>query len=203
MRLYRRIALFLATVLFPLPLLACGDDTDMDIVLGGSFLAVYAVVLVFVLVYFLRRARAVQKRVPWLGLSVASIVWIGLFGVTIVPALYRLVQYSHEKETMANMRLIGTRVEDYAEAHKTYPTAASIEDLERVLGQPIPLRDGWGHSYRYAARANAYVIVSQGKDGEAESQNPWSYTQALTKSFDADVVFSNGAFVRALEGSQC
>jgi hypothetical protein len=95
----------------------------------------------------------------------------------------------------------------------SYPMAASIDALVPKLSptyiKTVPLGDGWGRPWRYAAWNNprvpgsgGYVIVSAGKDGRFEQIDPRSYKPKTTTNFDCDIVYSNGSFVQYPEGVQ-
>ena len=50
-----------------------------------------------------------------------------------------------------------------------------------------------------ATAAQVYAIVSGGKDGTFQGNNP---TGGATTAFDCDIVYSNGTFIQYPEGVQ-
>jgi len=153
-----------------------------------------------------------------LAIAAAIIVVLGYIAV---PNLLQGMQRSHEKRTLADMRTIATGWEARATDFKTYAIGAkgrdpadekridwktltpiSSAELQHAL-QPtyvrvMPLTDGWGRPFEFAAGDQTYAIRTLGRDGRGE--NNGVYALSRTSSFDADVVYSNGSFIRGPEG---
>ena len=130
------------------------------------------------------------------AMMAGSVAFPGLMG----PAI------SKEKQTMADMRSIGTAVEAYAVDKNAYPAADSMEalakDLEPIYIKELPRKDAWGTSFRYRADQENdvgpqnYILVSAGSDGVLEHQDLQGYTQRATKDLSEDIVFSVGSFTQ-------
>ena len=119
---------------------------------------------------------------------------------------------------MADMRTIATAwearatdINRYNAAGVTVPTASvTIGNLTTFLSptyvKTFPQRDGWGVNWGLAADqafgtgtpAQIYVIISYGKDGNAQG----SYSGGATTNFDCDIIYSNGTFIQYPEGVQ-
>jgi type II secretory pathway pseudopilin PulG len=154
-------------------------------------------------------------------LAIAAAV-IGLLAWMAVPNFLEAMHRSHQKRGLADVRTIAIGWEARATDLKTYAIGAKGRDpvddtkvdwkaltpvssaaLQRAL-QPtyvrvMPLTDGWGHPFEFAAGDQTYAIRSLGRDGRPDVKNG-VYTLARTESFDADVVYSNGSFIRGPEG---
>ncbi len=49
---------------------------------------------------------------------------------------------------------------------------------------------------------SSYFLGSAGRDGKWEESNLSNYSSGATTSFDCDVVYSDGEFIRYPEGAQ-
>jgi hypothetical protein len=151
----------------------------------------------------------------------AAVVTLGL-AAWIAPNLLEAMNRSHQRRSLVDLRAISTAWEARATEMKTYAIGAKSRDpiddtkidwnaltpvrtssLQRVL-QPtyirvMPTVDGWGQPFEFAAGDQTYAIRSPGKDGRPDSVKP-TYVMARTKSFDADIVYTNGTFLRGPEG---
>ena len=145
---------------------------------------------------------------------------IGILAAIAIPNLLTALQRAKQKRTMADMRTIATAWEARATDTNKYNAAAacslpstsvSTDSLNSYLSptyiKAFPQRDGWGNGWLFfadqtwgssTAAAQAYGIVSKGKDGVKDS----SYVCGPTTNFDCDIVYSNGTFMQYPEGVQ-
>jgi hypothetical protein len=102
---------------------------------------------------------------------------------------------------MADMRSIGTAVESYAVDNNVYPVAASATTLSGLVApiyiKTMPTQDGWNNTFQVAAVTTAYTIYSQGKDGSGST-----CTASATTTFNDEICFVNGQFIRYPQGTQ-
>jgi len=137
--------------------------------------------------------------------GVAIIVLVAMSGIIAaiaIPNFLNAVQRGKQKRTVSELRIIALACEAYATDYNAYPKTQPIEDLSKVL-QPtyikvLPLVDGWGHPFRYQdLNSQGYVVASTGKDGLLEYEDLGNYMRnTATRSFNNDIVFSNGGFVQ-------
>lgn len=128
-----------------------------------------------------------------------------------IPNLLTATQRSKQKRSMADIRAIATAIETYGVEHNRYPEVANIDELAPLLEpkyiQRLPRVDGWGHAFVYRARCDngscsSYTVASPGKDGTLEQPlSDYDDQFTATTTFDDDIVFRDGSFVRAPEGS--
>jgi type II secretory pathway pseudopilin PulG len=90
------------------------------------------------------------------------------------------------KQTMADLRTLGTATEAFAVDNARYPTVSSMADAAPLL-QPTyvkaaPTQDGWNQVFSYTSEEQSYIITSVGPDG--------------TRGTDDDIVYSNGEFLQ-------
>jgi hypothetical protein len=111
-----------------------------------------------------------------------------------IPGMEGAPQRSKQKETARRMQAIMTAIENNAARTNKYPDAASIDDLQRQLGQPLPKVDAWCHPFAVAARASGYLIVSFGLDGKPDGK-PYVYGKA--DRLEDDIVAKDGTFLRS------
>ncbi|HUP65694.1 MAG TPA: prepilin-type N-terminal cleavage/methylation domain-containing protein [Thermoanaerobaculia bacterium] len=139
---------------------------------------------------------------------------IGILAAIAIPNLLTAMQRSKQKRTMADIRSIATAWEARATDMNHY-SMAGYSVLGNAVGvsalaggisptyiRSFPVNDGWGTPWAFsndsADRAQAYMIVSYGRNGEAEAGT----AEGVTTHFDCDIVYSNGAFVVYPEGIQ-
>ena len=126
---------------------------------------------------------------------------IGIIAAIAIPNLLNAIDRGKQKRTMADMRSIGTAVESYAVDNNVYPVAASAATLQGLV-QPLyiktmPTTDGWNNTIQVAAVTTQYTIYSMGKDGSGST-----CTAATTTTFNDEICFINGQFLRYPAGSQ-
>ena len=135
---------------------------------------------------------------------------IGILAGTLLPNLINAVRRAKQRQTMCDMRTLGTALEAYAVDHNAYPPAACfvgipLPQVESVkpdsfasltptyIARP-PLRDGWGRMFGFGRDPSGsfYLIQSRGEDGGSFEQ----LHCGPTDDFSADIAYSNGSFVQ-------
>lgn len=137
------------------------------------------------------------------GLFVILVI-IGILAAIAIPNLLLAMDRSKQKRTMVEMRTIGTALEGYAADRKVYPQPEVLEQsLVPTYARELPLVDGWGRPMRYECRSvmndgrcDLYSIGSSGKDGVFEFESLSEYEPGATTSFNNDIIFADGNFVR-------
>ena len=148
------------------------------------------------------------------GAVIACVIGLGW---TSIPNLLIARNRSRQKRTMADMRLIATAWEARATDVNSY--SVQHTHRRRTLGDEEPLNatelakalepkyirhlprvDGWGGEFLFAAAdfddkgaAATYTIWSLGSD-RARDASP--KPAGATKSFSADIIYSNGSFTQ-------
>ena len=127
---------------------------------------------------------------------------IGIIAAIAIPNLLNAIDRGKQKRSMADIRSIGTSIEEYSIDNNVYPVAANIGALGGLV-EPIYIRnapdnDGWGRAFGVASVVGEYTVCSGGKDGGA------CVTDAggATSSFNDSITFSGGVFVQWPEGMQ-
>jgi hypothetical protein len=140
-----------------------------------------------------------------------------------IPNYITAENRSRQKRSLADIRAIGTAwearetdVHTYAVgakhrdvvAGKTFDwkalTPVAADSLQREL-QPtyireFPRTDAWGRSFEFVAGDKSYAIRTLGRDGRSDARNGTYAVSFTTTSFDADLVYANGSFVRMVDG---
>jgi hypothetical protein len=142
-----------------------------------------------------RRTRvfAVLLVLPWLvGLLITG------------PAQLGAVNRGRQKRTMADMRQCAVALEMYGQTHGIYPETDDPVELSLLLLEftSMPEHDGWGRPWRVQVSTYSYTLVSYGKCGEPDYSSLAEYENETTTSFQSDIVYANGEFVRWPEGIQ-
>ena len=126
---------------------------------------------------------------------------IGLIAAIAIPNLLNAIDRGKQKRTMADLRSIGTSIEAYAVDNNVYPTAADAATLAGAITpvyiKSMPQTDGWSNTLQVDATSSAYTIYSQGKDGTGTT-----CTAGLTTTFQDEICFVNGQFLRYPQGTQ-
>ena len=121
-------------------------------------------------------------RVALLGVALSLVLSIQLSNV------FGAIGRSKQVKTMAALRALGVPFDKHL---ATLPTS-------RRFGPA----DAWGNPIVIATQPGRYVIVSFGECGIPDRPDPWRYPAGPTSSYDDDVVYSNGQFLRYPEGVQ-
>jgi hypothetical protein len=111
-------------------------------------------------------------------IAVITCVALAVIGVAYSAGsnLHIARERSRQKRTMALMRNAGVAIEN---------------------GVPVgPMKDAWGFPMQVRVSDVHYSIRSAGSDGRFEKTEPHGYV----KTFEADLVFSEGNFVQFPEG---
>ena len=127
---------------------------------------------------------------------------IGIIAAIAIPNLLNAIDRGKQKRTMADMRSIGTAVESYAVDNNVYPATTVIGTLQTIVQtgaymKNMPLADGWSHNFVVDSVTTEYTIYSTGKDGSGST-----CTAGTTNSFNDEICFINGQFLRYPAGSQ-
>ena len=135
-----------------------------------------------------------------------SLVFVPIFAAVGLPSLLTAIQRGKQIRTMSDIRAVATAVETYYGEKDAYPPAESFDELVPMLSSTVdvvPTKDGWGRELRYQVRegADSYAIGSAGKDGSWEREDLFAYDPGETVSPTEDIVFADGAFVRAPTGT--
>lgn len=137
---------------------------------------------------------------------------IGIIAAIAIPNLLNAIDRGKQKRTMADLRSVGTSVEEYAIDNSFYPNlpsetiiAGSVleSSVEPIYIRNVPTNDGWGFSMRYVSDTTIYTVGSLAKDGSAGGTltlNP--ATGGPVQDFDCDIIFSGGSFIQWPEGTQ-
>ena len=148
-----------------------------------------------------------------IGVIVGGLVLVAIVGILAaiaIPNFLTAMQRAKQKRSLADMRTVATALESYAVEEAAYPDATSMDDLSPLLVpkyvEQVPAVDGWGTELRYACwpagECRSYALISAGSDKTFEHDSVEDYAAGTTKSFDADIVFTDGRFLQYPEGIQ-
>lgn len=105
-----------------------------------------------------------------IGVVFVVIAVAGIIAAIAVPNMLTAKQRAMQRRTMADMRQASQSVEIYRVEHNALPDS-------------IPARsDAWGHDLRYKSDGTNFWIVSAGKDGVFEQDDPSQYTPGPTST---------------------
>lgn len=159
------------------------------------------------------RLRRSQRGFTMLEILVVVAI-IGTLAAIAIWNYWLSIQRAKQRRTMADIRTIATAWESRAADVHGYNAAAAYAwpsqpvtsaELQEMLAptyvRTFPVKDGWGNPFDFGSdqpvgggeRAEVYAVRSPGKDGMIEG----SYPLTVTRYFDCDIIYSNGAFVVA------
>jgi len=134
---------------------------------------------------------------------------IGIIAAIAIPNLLNAIDRGKQKRTMADLRSMGTAIEEYSIDNNFYPAATTVADLEAEVSpsymRKLPARDGWGGDFAITSTASNYTLASCGKAAQTCGSGDETLEVAgggATNLFVSDIVFSNGSFVQWPEGKQ-
>lgn len=159
----------------------------------------------------LREQKSFWKFTGIMALVMLLIYIPGVVAAIAIPNLLTATQRAKQKRSMADIRTIAIAVEAYATDHNAYPAVRTIDELvpllEPTYSKSLPRVDGWGKPFFYEpAQCNpgcvGYYVASAGKDGSLDRPlSEYGMEFVANTRADEDIVFANGSFVRAPEGT--
>ena len=125
----------------------------------------------------------------------------GYFSTYVVVNLQETMNVSRQKQTMAGLRSWAAAIETLMVRSDHLRSTPLIEgtsvDLAAVAAKhKLPLRDGWDHPFRISASKGSYLVQAAGSDGIFETIT----TTGIVETFDRDLAYSDGGFIRQPEG---
>ena len=87
---------------------------------------------------------------------------IGIIAAIAIPNLLNAIDRGKQKRTMADLRSMGTSIEEYSIDNNFYPDAATMSDLEDQVTpayiRAIPQNDGWGLGFYVGSDVTEYTL---------------------------------------------
>jgi prepilin-type N-terminal cleavage/methylation domain-containing protein len=155
---------------------------------------------------------------------------IGIVVAILIPNLLDALQKSKQKRTVADIRDAGAAWFSWLTDQVSAAAAGSSQTLdfsdfsqiltadelmstlfvssEMFYTREVPNSDGWGFDLQYAwsgdtLSSHVIGIRSLGRDGkEGPGTNPYAMGPFLTTSYEEDIVWADGYFVRYPAGTQ-
>lgn len=146
----------------------------LGVFIGGGFGPAITISL-----YSGLRHRSIIRALLWfLLISVPSLLAVSI----LLPGTFGAIHRGKRLKAMADMRAIGRSLE-----------AGSI---------PSARVDPWGAPYVVDQRSDGYRIVSYGECSQPDVPPGSAYPEGVTSLYEADLVYSDGVFLRYPEGEQ-
>ena len=136
---------------------------------------------------------------------------IGIIAAIAIPNLLNALDRGKQKRTMADLRSIGTAIEQYEIDNSFYPAEASETDVasstmpaqvEPTYIRQLPTVDGWSFALRYVSTTVSYTVGSRGKDGASGGSLTLTGSGGPMSDYDYDIIFFDGSFIQWPEGTQ-
>lgn len=159
-----------------------------------------------------RRSRKRAFRLLALGgCGLAALFGGALLAALVVPDFLDSIQKAKQTRTMSDLQEWAAALEDYRAGHGgAVPRAEDAEALAELLAgdgaRALATTDSWGTPLRYACWSedldvdgcDNYRLVSAGRDGAFEEDDPAAYEPGVADplDYDADLVLGDGQFHR-------
>ncbi len=131
---------------------------------------------------------------------------IGIIAAIAIPNLLNAIDRGKQKRTMADLRSMGTAIEEYSIDNNFYPLAASTAALADQVTpsyiRALPAGDGWGGDFEVDSVPTLYTLASCGKGATGACASACAGSCGKTGLFTDDIIFSAGSFVQWPEGKQ-
>ena len=131
---------------------------------------------------------------------------IGIIAAIAIPNLLNAIDRGKQKRTMADLRSMGTAIEQYSVDNTFYPVAATPAALSDQVTpsyiRALPAGDGWGNAFEVDSVAGLYTVASCGKGATGSCTSACTGSCGKTGNFSDDIILSNGGFVQWPEGKQ-
>lgn len=145
------------------------------------------------------------------GCGLATVLVGTVLSALLVPEFLDSLQKAKQKRTMSDLQEWSAAIEEYRGGHGgAVPQASDLDTLADLLGTEatagLATADAWGTPIRYACWSedleiegcDTYRLVSAGRDGVYELEEPAGYEAAVFDrlDYDADLVLGDGYFYR-------
>ena len=131
---------------------------------------------------------------------------IGIIAAIAIPNLLNAIDRGKQKRTMADLRSMGTAIEEYSIDNNFYPVATTLAALSDQVTpsyiRALPANDGWGSDFEVDSAPGLYTLASCGKGNTGACSSACQTGCGKTNLFADDIIFSNGSFVQWPEGKQ-
>ncbi len=131
---------------------------------------------------------------------------IGIIAAIAIPNLLNAIDRGKQKRSMADLRSMGTAIEEYSIDNNFYPVAGSTAALSDQVTpsdiRALPAGDGWGNAFEVDSIATLYTLASCGKGATGGCASACTGSCGKTQLFADDIIFSAGSFVQWPEGKQ-
>ncbi len=131
---------------------------------------------------------------------------IGIIAAIAIPNLLNAIDRGKQKRTMADLRNMGTAIEEYSVDNSSYPVAATLTALSDQVTpsyiRVLPAGDGWGNAFEVDSVAGLYTLASCGRGATGGCTSACTGSCGEMGNFSDDIIFSNGEFVQWPEGKQ-
>ena len=132
---------------------------------------------------------------------------IGIIAAIAIPNLLNAIDRGKQKRTMADLRSMGTAIEEYSIDNNFYPVATTLAALSDQVTpsyiRALPSNDGWGNDFEVDSASGLYTLASCGKGATGACSSACTVAACgKTGTFADDIIFSNGSFVQWPEGKQ-
>ncbi len=131
---------------------------------------------------------------------------IGIIAAIAIPNLLNAIDRGKQKRTMADLRSMGTAIEEYSIDNNFYPVAATLAALSTQVTpsyiRALPAGDGWGQDFEVDSTRSLYTLASCGKGNGGGCVSACTTGCGKTQAFSDDIIFSLGSFVQWPEGKQ-
>ncbi len=131
---------------------------------------------------------------------------IGIIAAIAIPNLLNAIDRGKQKRTMADLRNMGTAIEEYSVDNGYYPAAATLAALSDQVTpsyvRALPTGDGWSNTFEVDSVAGLYTVASCGRGATGVCTSACTGSCGETGNFTDDIILSNGRFVQWPEGSQ-
>jgi hypothetical protein len=123
----------------------------------------------------------------------------------VAPDFLRAWDRACSRGTISCIRSLSTAIESYKVDQGSYPLLGDPEELAQLLEDLDYAksrewcdlqRDRWGNPFVVDTNGREYVIVSHGRCGVPEQEDPWTYPCGELVEFEQDMLYRNGAFQR-------
>ncbi|MCP4902154.1 MAG: prepilin-type N-terminal cleavage/methylation domain-containing protein [bacterium] len=129
---------------------------------------------------------------------------IGVIAAVAVPALLGAINRSRQSSTMTALRNIGQALQLYQNDFSRFPTVDGgtaegvVEFLVPTYTGVVNTVDGWGGVIFLTTSNQEYTVISYGANGAEDAP----YVLGTTTDWNADIVYSTGAFYQWPRGIQ-
>ena len=104
-----------------------------------------------------------------------------------------------QRNAIYEIKSVATKLDAQMKKSGKYPLLNGLKEFNKLFSTDNPITDPWRHAYYFKSEVSDYWIISYGRDGKPDLQDPIQFKYFETRAVDSDIVMHNGKFIQIPE----